>query len=89
MDEVGAIDLLFTDIVLPRNMDGVELARRARQRKPGLKVLYTSGYTENAFNNGELNNCAPSDGTELLTKPYHKADLARSVRNALDNPARV
>ena len=86
---MDTIDLLFTDIVLPREMDGVELARRARKRKPGLKVLYTSGYTENAFNAGDKDGCAPSDGIELLTKPYHKAALARSVRNALDHPARV
>lgn len=85
MDSAGGIDLLFTDIVLPKTMDGVELARQALTRWPDLKVLYTSGYTDRSF----AGDCAPSDGTRLLNKPYYKAELARSIRTALDQPARM
>ncbi|MHA1107701.1 MAG: response regulator, partial [Alphaproteobacteria bacterium] len=85
MDAISRIDLLFTDIVLPKAMDGVELARRAVSKRPGLKVLYTSGYTENAFRGSY----AGPDGLDLLNKPYQKAALARSIRDALDQPTQM
>ena len=78
-----AIDLLFTDVVLRGEVDGPQLAREAMRRKPGLKVLYTSGYARNALPmQSEL------DGSiELLSKPYQIGQLARMLRRALDGPA--
>lgn len=73
------IDLLFTDIVMPGGMSGWQLAEAARQLRPGLAVLYTSGYTE------ELGEAAePPDGSPMLRKPYRRAELARKLRAALD-----
>ncbi|MEX1198188.1 MAG: PAS domain-containing protein [Pseudohongiellaceae bacterium] len=74
------IDLLFTDVVMPGNMNGQQLAREATALRPGLAVLYTSGYTENVLvSQGQL---AP--GVPLLNKPYRYRDVAREVREALD-----
>jgi PAS domain S-box-containing protein len=73
------IALLFTDIVMPGGMSGRELVEAARQVRPGLKVLYTSGYAENVIvHHGHLN-----PGVLLLRKPYRRADLARKLREAL------
>jgi PAS domain S-box-containing protein len=73
------ISLLFTDVVMP-GMSGRELADLARQRVPGLKVLYTTGYTRNAIvHNGILD-----PGTSLLTKPFSLDELATKVRRILD-----
>ena len=75
------IALLFTDIVLPHGMNGRELAEEILKRNPAIKVLYTSGYTENAvIHNGKLD-----EGVQLLTKPYTRESLARRVRNTLDS----
>jgi len=74
------IALLFTDVVLPGGMNGRQVAEAAQQRRPRLKVLYTSGYTENAIvHHGRLDR-----GVQLLTKPYRRADLARKLRAVLD-----
>jgi signal transduction histidine kinase/ActR/RegA family two-component response regulator len=77
-------DLLFTDIIMPGGMNGNELADEVTRRHPGTKVLYTSGYTDNAMvEHGRLIRSAL-----LLTKPYRKAELAQVVRLALgDEPA--
>jgi signal transduction histidine kinase len=74
-----AIDLLFTDVVIPGPMDGIELARRARRLRPGLKVLLTSGFTERAAarTNGHAADHGPLP--PLLSKPYRKAELATTV----------
>jgi PAS domain S-box-containing protein len=75
------IDLLFTDIVLPGGMDGHRLAREARERRPGLKVLFTSGYARNAvLHDGRL-----EPGMDLLSKPFTGHALAARVRAALDH----
>jgi signal transduction histidine kinase len=71
--------LLFTDVVMPE-MSGKELADRARAKYPALKVLYTTGYTQNAIvHNGVLDADA-----RLLLKPYSLNDLARKVRAVLE-----
>lgn len=77
------IDLLFTDVVMPGRLRSPELARRAQQRLPGLAVLFTSGYTQNAIvHAGRLD-----DGVELLSKPYSRQQLALKVRKVLDRKA--
>jgi CheY-like chemotaxis protein len=73
------IDLLFTDIVMPGTMNGRQLADEARRRRPGIKVLFTSGYAENAIvHHGRLD-----PGVLLLAKPYRKQQLAQMIRAAL------
>jgi signal transduction histidine kinase/DNA-binding response OmpR family regulator len=75
-----AIDLLFTDVVMPGPISTREMARRARELHPNLAVLYTSGYTQNAIvHNGKLD-----DDVFLLSKPYRRDELARKVRSLLD-----
>jgi CheY-like chemotaxis protein len=79
IDRDAAIDLLFTDIVMPGAMNGRQLVEEALKRRPSLRVLYTSGYTEKAIvHHGRLD-----VGVMLLAKPYRKSDLARMVRAAL------
>ncbi|MGI9414718.1 MAG: response regulator [Hyphomicrobiales bacterium] len=73
------IDLLFTDIVLPRELNGFELAAAARQISPDLQVLYTSGYAEDPLLRGRNT----VDPIRLVRKPFLKEDLAREVGLAL------
>ena len=78
--ESGApIDLLFTDVVMPGTLRSPELARRAREHRPDLAVLFTSGYTENAIVHGGRLDA----GVELLGKPYTQEALARKIRQVL------
>ena len=79
IDNVATIDLLFTDVIMPGTMNGRQLVDEALKRRPGLKTLYTSGYTENAIvHHGRLDS-----GVLLLAKPYRKSELARMIRLAL------
>jgi len=72
-------DLLFTDVIMPGKMNGRQLADEVLKTRPDLKVVYTSGYTENAIiHHGRLDS-----GVLLLAKPYRKSDLARIIRKAL------
>lgn len=72
------IQLLFTDVMMPDQMNGIDLARAARRCRPEIKVLLTSGYA--GFDS------ASGQGSEfpVLPKPYRRAELARRVRAALD-----
>jgi signal transduction histidine kinase/CheY-like chemotaxis protein len=73
------IDLLFTDVIIPGGINGRQLALAALAQRPGLKILYTSGYTENAIvHHGRLD-----AGVLLLPKPYLRSDLARMIWTAL------
>jgi PAS domain S-box-containing protein len=82
--EQQSIDLLLTDVVMPGGVNGRELARRARQRWPGIKVIFTSGFSEARLNGdaGPLSSFTP-----LLGKPYRKEELASAAREALDRVA--
>jgi CheY-like chemotaxis protein len=72
-------DLLFTDVVLPGGMNGVEIAKEAKRLQPDIKVIFTTGYAEHALaHNGGLD-----PGTILVTKPYQRAELLKKVRAAL------
>ncbi|MDF7775183.1 PAS domain S-box protein [Sphingomonas sp. AOB5] len=80
LDSTDKVDLLFTDVVLPQGMTGAQLAAEAQERRPGLRVLYTTGYARNAIvHHGRLD-----PGVELLPKPFTYADLAARVRELLD-----
>ena len=71
-------DLLFTDVIMP-GLNGRQLANEMLKVRPGLKVLFTSGYTENAIiHHGRLD-----EGVLLLAKPYRKSDMAIMIRKAL------
>ena len=84
LDTTPHIALLFTDIVLPGDMDGVHLATEAARRRPGLPILFTSGYTERILvSGGEL-----AEGVEMLAKPYRKAELAGKLRTLLNRRAK-
>jgi PAS domain S-box-containing protein len=77
------IDVLFTDIVMPGGVSGWELADLAKQARPGLPVLLTSGYAlETLIKHGRT-----SGDSFVLTKPYRKAELARRLREALNGAA--
>ncbi len=86
LEEMGnaeSIDLLFTDMVLPQGMSGLELAVKAEERQPGLRTLFTTGYAENAvIHDDRLDN-----GVNLISKPYRRADLLKRVRTVIDAPA--
>jgi len=78
IDDGEPFDLLFTDVIMPGTINGRQLADEALRRRPGIAVLFTSGYTENAIvHHGRLD-----PGVLLLAKPYRKSDLARMVRTA-------
>jgi PAS domain S-box-containing protein len=81
VDGPNHIDLLFTDVIMPGTLNGRQLVDEALVRRPALKTLFTSGYTENAIvHHGRLDT-----GVLLLAKPYRKSDLARMIRLALES----
>lgn len=74
------VDLLFTNVVLADGLSGPELTRSARRLRPDVKVLYTSGFTDEA-----LEKCCTGDGEMLLlNKPYRRGELAARLRRALE-----
>jgi two-component system cell cycle sensor histidine kinase/response regulator CckA len=80
--ERGKIDLLLTDVVMPR-ISGTEIARLVSQRRPGIRILYMSGYTaDTTVHHGVLEH-----GVAFLQKPFTPATLATKVREVLDQPA--
>ncbi len=80
VEQPGDLHLLFTDIAMPGGMTGRQLADAARLRRPDLKVLFTSGYSEDAaLHGGRLD-----PGVQLLHKPYRRNELGARVRGILD-----
>lgn len=77
------VDLVFTDLVMPGGMSGREVAARARQLRPGIKVLLTSGYAEELVRGDDLER----EQLKVLRKPYHQADLVTALREILATSA--
>jgi signal transduction histidine kinase/ActR/RegA family two-component response regulator len=77
------VDLLFTDVVMPGKLNGIELARLAREKWPKLKVVLTSGFPENKLSGHN----EPLTGLRLLSKPYRREELARVIRETFEKPA--
>jgi signal transduction histidine kinase/CheY-like chemotaxis protein len=81
----GRIDILFTDVVLPQGMNGRALSIEAIALRPGLPVLFTTGYARNAIvHNGQLD-----PDVQFLAKPYTQRELALKLRAVLDAGAKV
>ncbi|GLQ06728.1 PAS domain S-box protein [Sneathiella chinensis] len=79
IETVQQIDLLLSDVVLPGGMRGPEVARKARESKPNLSVLFMSGYTQNALDShSDL-----GESSMLLNKPFRKKELAEKIREAI------
>ena len=76
-------DLLLTDVVMPGPMNGKQLADEVARRWPAVKIVFMSGYTENAF----VRDGRVDVGMRLLSKPFRKKDLALMVRETLDGAA--
>ena len=85
LDAGRPVDLLFTDVVMPGGMNGFELASAARELRPALKVLVTSGFPGTCLPSGGGDPAGP--GFDFLGKPYRHQDLARAVREVLDKGA--
>lgn len=80
LDAHSEVDLLFTDVVLAGPLNGRKVADEALKRRPGLKVLFTTGYTRNAIvHHGRLD-----EGVDLITKPFTAAGLAEKVRRIFE-----
>ncbi|HAV65379.1 MAG TPA: hypothetical protein DCY13_23765 [Verrucomicrobiales bacterium] len=76
----GDFDLLLTDMVMPEGMTGRELAEQLKQKKPELKVIYSSGYSQEIAGQ----DLTLEEGFNFLQKPYHPTKLAQTVRDCLD-----
>ncbi|MCJ2015254.1 PAS domain-containing protein [Methylobacterium sp. J-076] len=85
LDGAARIDLLFTDLIMPGGMNGVMLARAARERQPRIKVLLTTGYAEASLERTD----AGGSEFEIIDKPYKRLELARRVRRVLDGATGV
>jgi PAS domain S-box-containing protein len=72
------VELLFTDVIMPGGMNGLELVEQARNLKPGLPVLVTTGYMD------ELPQGGRGGGLDILAKPYRQEDLLERVKKALE-----
>lgn len=77
----ATIDLLLSDVVLPGAMNGPHLAAEIERRSPVTKVIFMTGYAEEAFSGG----AGADESTIVIQKPFSKADLARTIRNLLDD----
>jgi CheY-like chemotaxis protein len=79
IDQGAEIDLLFTDVMMPGSINGWQLAIEALNRRPSIKLLFTSGYAEKSL----VEDRRLDAGALLLAKPYRKVELAKMIRSAL------
>jgi CheY-like chemotaxis protein len=79
LDGDGKIDLVFTDLIMPGGISGRDVALKARAIRPGVKVLLTSGYSEELMRGDDLQR----EHLRVLRKPYRQADLALALREVL------
>jgi CheY-like chemotaxis protein len=77
------VELLFTDILMPGDLHGYDLARQARRIRPDLKLLYTSGYALAAA----IGRSVPIEAARMVNKPYRLDELIGEIRRALARPA--
>ena len=82
LDAPRRIDMLFTDVVMPGGMNGFMLAREARKRRPGIKILLTTGYADATMESNTLADCE----FDVIGKPYRRAELSQTTRRVLDAP---
>jgi PAS domain S-box-containing protein len=84
LERAGPVDLLVTDIIMPGKMNGIELARKVRELRPGIKIVFTSGFPAEALaeRSGKL------EGGPLLHKPYQRAEFADIVRRQVNSSLR-
>jgi CheY-like chemotaxis protein len=79
--QISDIDLLFTDIVMPGGMSGKEVAAEVHKLRPAIRVLFTSGYTQNAIvHAGRLD-----PGVNFISKPFRQVDLERKINQILSD----
>ncbi len=76
----GAIDLLLTDMIMPDGLSGNDLAESLLEQKPGLKIIFTSGYNVDDLGGDP----SLKRGSRFLQKPYSRSTLAKAVRECLD-----
>jgi CheY-like chemotaxis protein len=76
-----SIDVLFSDVVMPFGMNGVELSHKARELRPAIKILLASGYPMSALPSGGLD-----PGTSFISKPYRWTELAEKLRGLRAGP---
>jgi len=81
LTDARPIDILFSDIMMPGRMNGLDLAREARRRRPGLLVLLTSGYADAAMRE------AMRENLRVLRKPYDIQTLADTIGDVLQSRA--
>jgi CheY-like chemotaxis protein len=83
LERTSDFDLLFTDVVMPGEIAGRTLASKAMAMRPGIKVLFASGYFEGALvSKGEL-----ETDVQFLSKPYRMKELAQKIEEVLRSPA--
>jgi DNA-binding NtrC family response regulator len=80
-ENADKIALVVTDMVMPGNMNGRELGEILRKDKPGLRVIYSSGYSPEMF----AKDSVLKRGLNFLQKPYHPSALVKIVRDCLDS----
>jgi PAS domain S-box-containing protein len=82
IDSGQHVDLVFTDVIMPGEMNGIDLVREMKVRHADIPVLLTSGYTAQRMAMGEL-----AEDLQLLRKPYAQVDLSQAVKTVMNNPA--